>query len=212
MDGTKTILPMEVIKLFLRERYGREVTFINKITSARWLTHHRQKGLPTSIRNTIADAFARLRQHVKAYEIRLRGVHTDEPPNFIERSDQEIGELEIFGRQLICPRPVRKPTMVYSNITCVRADVTKLLRGPPSKKPTKRQPPSDVAVSKLAARYVKDTMAAGQLPTKSGLRRLADTELPGVTRTRLNDAFEQHAKTPPKGRPKKNRQEKIAKK
>jgi len=63
--------------------------------------------------------------------------------------------------------------------------------------------PSDTKLKAFVKTYIENAKASGKVPTKQGLWGAARNTLPGATRKRLHDEYENQTPTLPPGRPRK---------
>jgi hypothetical protein len=130
------ISPADAFRLFLCARYRRTTLKLAGRIDAYWLTYSKRLGIPPCVKASAEVAIERLRQHVKKYDIRLRGQRVDQDPYkrnpiaLIDRIEQKEGELDVFEQTLghgIDPAHTVQPLVVHTHVYCLKSDVMKIV-------------------------------------------------------------------------------------
>jgi hypothetical protein len=128
MDDMNVVAPADAFRLLLRSHYPAKPTLPDEIQSYGWFhrAYNRSDECTQADVETALDALKSLKENVRSYSIRLRGVLKDQrpsmPPAFIDPAEQSLGELDVFAQTLACR------TRTYLDVFCVKADVVRLLR------------------------------------------------------------------------------------
>ena len=134
------IAPLDAFRRMLAAGYGKAaLKFAEEIKSYAWFyfpksSHIKvRKGkvrklakIPESVHAAAERTLKLFCDHVRKFDIRLRGELNNNPPIDIDRADSLIGKLDIFQQTLTIYRG-STPARIYHNVFCVKDDVMRII-------------------------------------------------------------------------------------